>query len=194
MYLPRVRGFAVAFVCSLMLWASLGARLEADSFVRGDPNGDGSINMTDVISTLNFLFLGGSTPGCLDAADADNNGVVQLTDGIYTLNFLFSGGAQPPAPWPTCGEDPGDDDLGCVEFPPCADARPVILGDANCDGVVDQDDGEMIRDHVTMGLELCCRAAADANEDGIVNVNDAVLILNVLIDAEPTAVDCDLTD
>ena len=82
MYLPRVRGFAVAFVCSLILWASLGARLEADSFVRGDPNGDGSINMTDVISTLNFLFLGGSTPGCLDAADADNNGVVQLTDGI----------------------------------------------------------------------------------------------------------------
>ena len=53
---------------------------------------------------------------------------------------------------------------------------------------------EIIRDHVTMGLELCCRAAADANEDGIVNVNDAVLILNALIDAEPTSVDCELTD
>ncbi len=103
-------------------------------------------------------------------------------------------GAQPPAPWPTCGEDPGDDDLGCVEFPPCADARPVILGDANCDGVVDQDDGEMIRDHVTMGLELCCRAAADATGDGIVNVNDAIRILNVLIDAEPIPVDCESED
>ena len=194
MYLPRVRGLAVAFVCSLMLWASLGARLEADSFVRGDPNGDGSINMTDVISTLNFLFLGGSTPGCLDAADADNNGVVQLTDGIYTLNFLFSGGAQPPAPWPECGEDQLADELGCVEYSPCAGSQPVVLGDANCDGVVDQDDGEIIRDHVTMGLALCCRAAADANEDGIVNVNDAVLILNVLIDAEPISVDCQLTD
>ena len=150
--------------------------------------------MTDVISTLSFLFLGGSAPACQDAADTDDNGLVQLTDAIYTLNFLFSGGAQPPAPWPGCGEDPGGDKLGCADFPPCAGARPVILGDANCDGVVDEDDGEMIRDHVTMGLELCCRTAADANGDGIVNVNDAVLILNVLIDAEPTAVDCDSVD
>ena len=150
--------------------------------------------MTDVISTLSFLFLGGSAPACQDAADTDDNGLVQLTDAIYTLNFLFSGGAQPPAPWPGCGEDPGEDKLGCADFPPCAGARPVILGDANCDGVVDQDDGEIIRDHVTMGLELCCRTAADANQDGIVNVNDAVLILNVLIDAEPTAVDCDSVD
>ena len=45
-----------------------------------------------------------------------------------------------------------------------------------------------------MGLALCCRAAADANEDGIVNVNDAVLILTVLIDADPISVDCQLTD
>ena len=121
MYLPRVRGFAVAFVCSLMLWASLGARLEADSFVRGDPNGDGSINMTDVISTLNFLFLGGSTPGCLDAADADNNGVVQLTDGISILNFLFLGTG--PA---TLGigcevypEDEAEDNLFCESYTNC---------------------------------------------------------------------------
>lgn len=194
MHSTGVRGFAALFVCSLVLLFFHGPRLAADSFVRADSNADGSVNMTDVISTLNFLFLGGPPPACQDAADADDNGVVQLTDGIYTLNFLFSGGARPPAPWPDCGEDSRDDDLGCVEFPPCAGARPVILGDANCDGVVDRDDGEMIRDHVTMGIELCCRAAADATGDGIVNVNDAVRILNVLIDAEPIPVDCESQD
>ena len=191
---PGVRGFAAVLVCSLILASFLGPRLAADPFIRGDGNADGSINMTDVISTLSFLFLGGAAPVCQDAADTDDNGLVQLTDAIYTLNFLFSGGAQPPAPWPGCGEDPGEDKLGCADFPPCAGARPVILGDANCDGVVDQDDGEIIRDHVTMGLELCCRAAADATGDGIVNVNDAVRILNVLIDAKPIPVDCDSED
>lgn len=187
---PIVRGFVVVFVCSLVLAFSLGPRLAAGPFIRGDVTADGAINMTDAISILSFLFLGGEAPTCFDAADADNNGIVQLTDGIYTLNFLFAGGAPPPAPWPGCGEDPTADDLGCAEFLPCLDSESVILGDANCDGVVDEDDGEMIRDHVTHGVELCCRAAADVNDDGIVNVLDAVRILNVLIDAEPVPIDC----
>ena len=177
-----------------MLACPLRPQLEAGSFVRGDANADGAINMTDAISILSFLFLGGDEPACLDAADTDNNEVVQLTDGIYMLNFLFSGGTPPPPPYPGCGEDPTTDELGCAEFSPCPDVTVVILGDANCDGVVDRVDGEIIRDHVTHGIELCCRVAADATGDGIVNVSDAILILNVLINAEPEPVDCELAD
>ena len=40
----------------------------------------------------------------------------------------------------------------------------------------------------------CCRVAADATGDGIVNVSDAILILNVLIDADPEPVECELAD
>ena len=194
MHSPGVRGFTAVFACLLVLACSLQPRLEAGSFVRGDANADGAINMTDAISILSFLFLGGTEPACLDAADTDNNEVVQLTDGIYALNFLFSGGAPPPPPYPGCGRDPTADQLGCEEFAPCPDETVVILGDANCDGVVDRVDGEIIRDHVTDGIELCCRVAADATGDGIVNVSDAILILNVLINAEPEPVDCDLRD
>ena len=189
-----VRGFTAVIVCFLMLTCPLSPQLEADSFLRGDANADGAINMTDAISILSFLFLGGGEPPCLDAADTDNNEVVQLTDGIYMLNFLFSGGAPPSAPFPGCGADPTTDTLGCVEFTPCSDLPQVILGDANCDGVVDRVDGEIIRDHVTHGIELCCRAAADATGDGIVNVNDAIRILNVLINAEPVEIDCSPDD
>jgi len=194
MHSPGVRGFTVVFACLLVLVCPLRPQLEAGSFVRGDANADGAINMTDAISILSFLFLGGAEPACLDAADTDNNEVVQLTDGIYMLNFLFSGGTPPPPPYPGCGEDPTTDELGCEEFSPCADATVVILGDANCDGVVDRIDGEIIRDHVTHGIELCCRVAADATGDGIVNVSDAILILNVLIDADPEPVECELAD
>ena len=89
------------------------------SFLRGDGNDDGTIDLTDAITILNYLFLGGVVPGCLDAADADDDEEIQLTDGIYTLSFLFSGGAPPPAPWPDCGEDPAGEGLDCASHQSC---------------------------------------------------------------------------
>ena len=79
----------------------------AFEFVRGDPDENGAVQLTDGIFILNFLFLGGDSPGCFAAADADGNGAVQMTDGIYILNFLFLGGAAMPAPFPECGTDRG---------------------------------------------------------------------------------------
>jgi len=82
-------------------------------FIRGDPDGNGAVQLTDGIFILNFLFLGGEAPGCYDSADADDNGAVQMTDGIYILNFLFLGGATMPAPYPSCGTDERDGTPGC---------------------------------------------------------------------------------
>ncbi len=89
------------------------------SFLRGDGNGDGTIDLADAVYTLNYLFLGGAAPACLDAADVDDSGEVQLTDAIYTLGFLFSGGAPPPVPWPDCGEDPTAEGLDCASRGAC---------------------------------------------------------------------------
>ena len=83
------------------------------AFIRGDPDGNGAVQLTDGIFILNFLFLGGDSPGCFEAADADDNGAVQMTDGIYILNFLFLGGAAMPAPHPDCGTSGEDAEPGC---------------------------------------------------------------------------------
>jgi hypothetical protein len=86
-------------------------------FRRGDINGDGEGNISDGIFGLNFLFLGGASPGCLDAADVNDDGQVNISDPINILNFLFLGGVAPPAPGPaSCGEDPtkGDPFVDCV--------------------------------------------------------------------------------
>jgi hypothetical protein len=88
-------------------------------FRRGDADASGSMNITDGVFILNFLFVGGPTPSCLDAADADDSGVVNITDGIYVLGFLFLGGPPPPAPFPDCGVDPSADSVACEAFPPC---------------------------------------------------------------------------
>jgi hypothetical protein len=82
-------------------------------FERGDADSSGVINITDGIFVLNFLFVGGPTPGYRDAADADDSGSINITDGIYILNFLFSGGGDPSPPFGTCGADPTADEIEC---------------------------------------------------------------------------------
>src|SRR5690606_38795471 len=81
-------------------------------FVRGDANGDGSLDISDPVSTLGYLFLG-NTATCLDALDVDDDGDLALTDAVVALSFLFQGGTEPAPPFPDPGTDPTPDSLGC---------------------------------------------------------------------------------
>lgn len=88
-------------------------------FVRGDANGDTSIDVADPIFTLSYLLGGGATPTCLDAADTNDDGQINIADPIYILSYLFSAGPTPPSPFPLRGPDPTPDSLGCaVSLPP----------------------------------------------------------------------------
>lgn len=83
-------------------------------FKRGDSNEDGTVNITDGIATLGFLFTGrGEPPGCRDAADANDDGLVNITDPVATFEFLFRGTAPIPFPFQECGEDPTSDNVSC---------------------------------------------------------------------------------
>lgn len=89
-------------------------------FLRGDGNSDGKVDLSDAVFVLNYLFLGGTAPGCLDTADADDNESVEITDPILVLNFLFLGGPSPAPPGTaSCGPDPTPDDplAECVYDP-----------------------------------------------------------------------------
>ncbi|MEM7264001.1 MAG: lamin tail domain-containing protein, partial [Planctomycetota bacterium] len=89
---------------------SLEPQLE---FLRGDVDGNSLVNLSDSVRVLNYLFIGGQAPVCLDAADADDDGDVRLNDAIYLLNYLFLGGDTIPEPFPEPGEDPTEDGLDC---------------------------------------------------------------------------------
>jgi hypothetical protein len=97
-----------------------GGVVATPEFIRGDADANGAVNITDGIFILNFLFLGGPSPGCLDSADGDDDGSVSITDGIYILNFLFLGGPGPAPPHPACGPDPQGDGDGVT----CQTAHP----------------------------------------------------------------------
>jgi hypothetical protein len=83
-------------------------------FMRGDANGDGAVDISDAQTSLDYLFLDGRTPACLDAADFNDDGLLDLADPVSTLQFLFLGGASPPPPYPEPGMDPTQDSMGCL--------------------------------------------------------------------------------
>lgn len=89
-------------------------------FVRGDCNADGSINISDGIFVLSFLFLGGDEPPCLEACNPDDGADLNISDGIAILNFLFLGGQAPAPPHPDCGTDE-------TEGPSCLASHPNCL-------------------------------------------------------------------
>ncbi|MBI4587036.1 MAG: DUF1800 family protein [Planctomycetes bacterium] len=100
--------------------ASAGA-----SFIRGDSDASGVVDVTDAVHLLTYKFLGGAAPTCMDAADSNDTGEVDVSDAVYTLIFLFIGGLQMPAPGLACGADPTDNDnLSCLSFAPCPQVQP----------------------------------------------------------------------
>jgi len=91
-------------------------------FIRGDVNGDGSLDIADASFVFNYLFLGGEGPTCVSAMNSNaEDGPPNLTAGVFLLNFLFMGGSAPPAPYPECGSSslPIDLNLGCESSSAC---------------------------------------------------------------------------
>ena len=91
----------------------LNITLAVSTFIRGDSNGDDTVDLSDAVTTLHYLFIGDDSPYCLDAADANDDGLLNIGDPIATLQFLFLEGAPLPPPNGIAGEDPTPDDLSC---------------------------------------------------------------------------------
>ena len=95
----------VALAALLSCFAAGEAAAQELPFRRGDSTGDGELNLTDGVRTLNFLFLGAEPGPCRAAMDTDDSGTLEITDGVRIFNFLFLGGEAPAPPFPDCGLD-----------------------------------------------------------------------------------------
>jgi hypothetical protein len=97
-------------------------------FNRADPNDDGEVDISDALFILQFLFLSGDAPACMESSDANDDGGINIGDPICILHYLFLGvlGANSiPPPGPpgdgACGPDPADSPafLGCHAYTHC---------------------------------------------------------------------------
>ena len=64
-------------------------------YIRGDCNGDGAIDVADVMQLINYLFIDGSPPDPLWVGDCNCDEVVDTADVIYLINYLFLEGSPP---------------------------------------------------------------------------------------------------
>jgi hypothetical protein len=89
-------------------------------FLRGDANTDGTVDISDAVRILMFLFLGAAVPRCVDTADANDDGRADLSDAVTILGDFFIAGTAiaPPGPF-ECGADPSPDGLGCAGYEGC---------------------------------------------------------------------------
>jgi len=67
----------------------------------GDVNGDGVIDLGDLLYLVSYLYEGGSEPQCVPitvCGDIKVDGVIDLGDILYLVSYLYKGGATPGNP------------------------------------------------------------------------------------------------
>lgn len=84
--------------------------LPEGSFIRGDANRDGTVDVADAVSGILWLFATFAESDCLDGLDVDDSGAIDISDPVHLLRYLFLGGAPPAPPFPEPGLDPTPED------------------------------------------------------------------------------------
>ncbi len=74
------------------------ARSVGRAYRCGDANGDGTVNVGDAISVINYVFKGGRPPAPLEAGDANCDHARNVGDAVYVINYIFKGGPAPCCP------------------------------------------------------------------------------------------------
>lgn len=122
-----VRCTTAALAALLFLLAIGSPQAQAQSsFIRGDCNDDGIINIADGIFLLNRLFLSGPVPACEQACDVNGDGSLNLADAHHMFLYQLLGGPPPPAPFPECGFSPGTTGLTCLSSAECGGGVPAL--------------------------------------------------------------------
>jgi len=69
------------------------------TYLVGDVNGDGVIELGDVVYLINYLYRDGDPPNPPEAGDCNCDEIVELGDVVYLINYLYRDG---PAPLTEC--------------------------------------------------------------------------------------------
>ncbi len=82
-------------------------------WIRGDANGDSTVNIGDGIWIIGELFLGGAASSCAVSRDSNGDGNVDAADAVHIFSYRFLNGPMPSAPFPGCGQVSGQTPEDC---------------------------------------------------------------------------------
>ncbi|MCK4858038.1 MAG: dockerin type I repeat-containing protein, partial [candidate division Zixibacteria bacterium] len=74
---------------------------QAPPIPSGDANGDGYINIADVVFLIDYIFNGGPAPVPMEVGDVDCDGAVNIADVTYLVAYIFAGGPPPCVHYPS---------------------------------------------------------------------------------------------
>jgi len=92
------RDTAANIVCGTMTDLSTFLIAKSILYVCGDANGDATVNISDAIYTIGYIYKGGPAPKPLEAADANCDQTINIADPVYLINYIFKGGPEPCCP------------------------------------------------------------------------------------------------
>jgi len=78
--------------------AGVQVRVNIKSWLCGDNDASGAVDIDDVVYLLNYIFAGGPAPDPLGSGDADCSGDVDIDDVVYLIQYIFAGGPAPCDP------------------------------------------------------------------------------------------------
>jgi hypothetical protein len=76
------------------------------TFSIGDTNNDGSVNISDAVQIINYVFISGPPPLPHESGDTNCDGSVNVSDAVWIVNYVFIGGNAP-------GDIDGDGEEDC---------------------------------------------------------------------------------
>jgi PKD repeat protein len=93
--------YAPTFSWEVMDYEPAMQSSEIYTYLCGDVNKNGKINLTDILNLINYKYqdLESRAPKPMEAGDANGDGVLDLTDILYLIDYIY---AIPPGPAPIC--------------------------------------------------------------------------------------------
>lgn len=73
--------------------------LEVVEIICGDVTGDRTVNVSDAVYIISYVFKGGPAPGLLCLCDANGDESCNIADAVHIVSYIFKGG---PAPVGDC--------------------------------------------------------------------------------------------
>jgi len=84
-----IKNFILTATICLLFFAGL---LYAQTYPAGEVNGDGSVNVSDAVWLINYIFVGGDPPVDMNSADVNNDCKINVSDAVTIISYIFQGG------------------------------------------------------------------------------------------------------
>jgi hypothetical protein len=64
-------------------------------YICGDTNGDETVNISDAVYLINYVFIGGDPPEPIESGDCNCDTSCNISDAVWIINYIFVGANDP---------------------------------------------------------------------------------------------------